>query len=170
MPESLDIEFEKALRMLVAHLPESKEGSRKPILFHVVRVGVYLYENNYSRDAVIAGLLHDALEWSGITDELVRAEFGETVLQLVKANTKDRSIENSDERIEELAKRAAEAGREALIIRAADTLDSFKHYTKTNNLPELDYCRKNAMAIFKFKSDNFTDGVFEELEGFVKGN
>jgi len=163
MPESFDIEFEKALRMLVTHFPVSYEGSRKPILFHVVRVGTYLYENKYSRDAVLAGLLHDALEWSGITDELIRAEFGETVLQLVKANTKDRSIENSDERIEDLAKRAAEAGRDALIIRAADTLDSFKHYTKTNNLSELDYCRKNAQAIFKFKPTNFIDGVFEEL-------
>jgi (p)ppGpp synthase/HD superfamily hydrolase len=163
MPESLDIEFEKALRMLVMHFPVSQEGAKKPVLLHCVRVGVYLYENNYSRDVVLAGLLHDALEWSGITDELVRAEFGETVLQLVKANTKDRSIENSDERIEELAKRAATLGRDALIIRAADTLDSFKHYTKTNNLPELDYCHKNAKAIFKFKSDDFTDGVFEEL-------
>jgi (p)ppGpp synthase/HD superfamily hydrolase len=167
MPESFDIEFEKALRILVTHLPVSQEGSRKPILFHVVRVGIYLYENNYSRNAVLAGLLHDALEWSGITEELVRAEFGETVLQLVKANTKDRSIENSDERTLELAKRAAEAGRDALIIRAADTLDSFKHYTKTNNLSELDYCRKNAKAIFKFKPADFTDGVFEELRGFV---
>ncbi|MFZ2188216.1 MAG: HD domain-containing protein [Candidatus Moraniibacteriota bacterium] len=168
MPESLDIEFEKALRMLVARLPVSHEGAKKPVLFHVVRVGVYLYENNYSRDAVIAGLLHDALEWSGVTEELVRTEFGETVLQLVKANTKNRSIENLEERIEELANRAAEAGRDALIIRAADTLDSFKHYTKTKNLPELDYCQKNAMAIFKFKPDDFTDGVFEELGGFIK--
>ncbi|MFA5962047.1 MAG: HD domain-containing protein [Parcubacteria group bacterium] len=169
MPELIDIEFEKALRMLVAHFPVSQEGSRKPILFHVIRVGVYLYENDYSRDAVLTGLLHDALEWSGITEELIRSEFGETVLQLVRANTKDRSIENSDQRIEDLAKRAAEAGRDALIIRAADTLDSFKHYTKTNNLPELDYCRKNALAIFKFKPTDFTDGVFEELGGFLIG-
>ena len=168
MPEPIDIEFEKALRLLVSHLPASEEGSRKPILLHVVHVGVYLLENNYSRDVVLAGLLHDALEWSGITEELIRVEFGENVLQLVKANTKDRSIENSDFRIEELAKRAAEAGRDALIVRAADTLDSFKHYTKTNNLPELEYCRKNAQAIFKFKPADYTDGVFEELGEFYK--
>ena len=168
MPQSLDIEFEKAVRMLVEHLPASEEGSRKPILFHAVRVGVYLYEKGYSRDIVLAGLLHDALEWSGMSEKILQETFGEKVLLLVQANTKNRTIEDSSERIDELAKRAAETGRAALIIRAADTLDSFKHYTKTQNQPELEYCRKNAEAILKYKQADWEDGVFEEMEGFIK--
>jgi guanosine-3',5'-bis(diphosphate) 3'-pyrophosphohydrolase len=126
MQKSLDIEFEKAVRMLAEHFPVSEEGSKKPVLFHDIRVGVYLYEKNYSCDIILAGLLHDALEFSNITEELIKDEFGENVLKIVKACTKDRSIENSDERIEELVKRCAEVGRDALIVKAADTLDSFK--------------------------------------------
>lgn len=163
MKKSLDIEFEKAIRMLAEHMPVSEIGSRKPVLFHDIRVGVYLYEKNYFRDIVLAGVLHDALEFSDITEEMIAKEFGENVLKIVKACTKDRTIENSDERIEELVKRCAEVGKDALIVKAADTLDSFKYYTKENNAGELDYCRKNAEAIFKYKKD-FEDKVLEELK------
>jgi (p)ppGpp synthase/HD superfamily hydrolase len=161
MENHLDIEFEKAVRMLAEHMPVSEIGSKKPVLFHDIRVGVYLYEKNYSRDIILAGLLHDALEFSDITGEMLKNEFGENVLKIVKACTKDRSIENSDARIDELVKRCAENGQDALIVKAADTLDSFKYYTKENNQSELEYCHKNAEAIFKYKGD-FEDEIFSE--------
>ncbi len=164
MQKTFDIEFEKAVRFLVEHMPVSEEGSRKPVLSHDIRVGVYLYEKKYSREVVLAGLLHDTLEWSNVTQDLLEKGFGGDVLKLVKANTKDRSIENGDERIEELVRRAAECGEEALIIKTADTFDSFKYYTKTQNKSELDYCRKNAEAILKYKPVDFRDGIFEEVE------
>jgi len=162
--KSLDIEFEKAVWMLAEYMPVSKENSRKPILFHDIRVGVYLYERNYSCDIVLAGVLHDALEFSAITEEMLQAEFGENVLKIVKANSKDRSIQDPDERIEELIKRCAGAGQEALIVKAADTLDSFQHYTKTGNQSELEYCAKTTKAIFKYLREDFKDPVFAELK------
>jgi guanosine-3',5'-bis(diphosphate) 3'-pyrophosphohydrolase len=162
MQKSIDIEFEKAVRMLAEHMSVSEIGSRKPVLFHDIRVGVYLYEKNYPREVVLAGLLHDALEFSDITEDLIEKEFGENVLKIVKACTKDRAIENSDERTLELVKRCAEVGKDALIVKAVDTLDSFKYYTKENNQSELDYCRKNAEAILKYKKD-FDNLVFSEL-------
>ena len=99
--QKLNIDFEKGVRILAKYMPESEENSRKPILFHDIRVGVYLYENNYSKDVVVSGLLHDALEFSKITEEMLEINFGEKVLEIVKANSKDRKISDSDERIEE---------------------------------------------------------------------
>lgn len=163
MKKSLDIEFEKARQFIEKYFPKPKEGERKPVLSHSIRVGTYLLERNYSRDIVLAGLFHDALEFSEITQQLIKEEFGENVAKLVKACTKDRSIKNSDERIEELAKRAAEVGKDALIVRAADTIDSFKCYTETGNQPELEYCRKNAEAIAKYKPADIDDPIFGEL-------
>ena len=150
MTKSLDLKFEKAVRLLAEHLPISDEKSRKPILFHDIRVGVYLYESGYKPEIVLAGLLHDALEWSEITAEILKAEFGDEVLALVQAGTKDDSIKNSDDKIDELIKRCAAAGHDALIIKAADILDSFKWYSSQNNQAELKYCTKNAAAIFKY--------------------
>ncbi|MDQ1283953.1 MAG: guanosine-3,5-bis(diphosphate) 3-pyrophosphohydrolase [Patescibacteria group bacterium] len=163
MQKPLDIEFEKAMRLLAEHFPVSEIGSRKPVLFHDIRVGVYLYEKNHSRDIVLAGVLHDALEFSDMSEETIRSEFGEDILKMVKACSKDRSIEDPDERIEELVRRSAQNGKDTLIVKAADTLDSFKHYTKTKNLPELEYCRKNAKAIFKHTPEGAEEDVFGEL-------
>ena len=75
MSKSLNIEFEKAVRLLTEHMPPSDENSRKPIMFHDIRVGVYLYENGYAQDVVLAGVLHDAIEWSDISEQLLKDEF-----------------------------------------------------------------------------------------------
>src|SRR3989338_8386653 len=92
--QSLNVECEKAIRMLAMHVPPADETSRKPALFHAIRVGAHLYERNYSRDVVIAGFLHDALEWSSITEKMMWDEFGELVVEFVCACTKDDSIKD----------------------------------------------------------------------------
>jgi len=166
MKKQLDIEFEKAVKFLAEYLPASAEKTRKPILAHDIRVGAGLYERSYSRDIVLAGLLHDALEFSEISYEMLEKEFGENVAKLVSACSKDRSIEDPEKRIEEQIKRCAESGKDALIIKAADILDSFKYYTRENNESELAYCRKNAEEIFRYVTDDFSDEIFVELGEF----
>lgn len=161
---SLDIEFEKAVRLLVEHMPLSEEGSRKPILFHGIRVGIYLYRKGYPRDTVLAGVLHDAIEWSDITEETLRNGFGENVLRIVLANSKDRSIEDSDKRVDDMIDRCIAEGEGALIVKSADTIDSFEHYTKTGNQKELSgHCMKTTEAIFRNLPADFHDLIFEEL-------
>jgi (p)ppGpp synthase/HD superfamily hydrolase len=157
-------DFEKAVRLLAKYLPAPEKHSRKPILSHDLRVGVYLYENDYSPEIVLAGILHDALEWSKITKKMLKKEFGDEVLKLVQACTKDDSIKNSDDKIDELIKRCAASGQDALIIKAADILDSFKWYSSQNNQADLKYCVKNIEAIFKYKPKKFKDKIFDELK------
>lgn len=161
---NLEIDFEKAVRMLVEYMPPSDETSRKPALFHALRVGVYLYERNYPRDIVLAGVLHDTLEWSGITEEMLKEKFGDRITTLVRACTKDDSIKDPKEKIDELIGRCVHEGHDALIIKAADILDSFVYYTRTNNTKELLYCARNADAIFRFKPEDVDDPIFDELK------
>lgn len=161
------LKFEQAIRMLIEYLPPSEGNSRKPILFHDVRVGVYLYENGYSEDVVLAGLLHDLLEWSEIDVQLLRNEFGDNVANFVLANTKDDSIENKEEKTEELINRCVQNGEEALVIKSADIIDSFKWYSKQKDNNGLQYCMRNAGAILRLKPDNFDDKIFEELKKWL---
>jgi (p)ppGpp synthase/HD superfamily hydrolase len=168
MNTELGIEFEKAVRFLVANLPETEAGSKKPVLFHNIRVGVYLYERKYSRDVVVAGLLHDTLEWSEASEEVLRELFGETVLRLIRANTKDDSILDKEEKTRELITRCVKEGEEALIVKTADILDSYRWYTEQNNEKGLGYCERNTSAILKYKPEAFTDPIFKELEGWLK--
>jgi len=168
MSKALDIEIEKAIRLLAEYLPVSDENSRKPILVHDIRVGLYLYANNYSRDAIIAGILHDVLEFSDIGEQKLKDKFGKNVVDLIRACTKKKSMEDDNERIDELILRCSREGKDALIVKTADILDSFKYYTKENNLAELEYCRKNAEAIFKYLPGGFVDKVFDELGKWYK--
>lgn len=166
MTKALNIQFEKAVRLLTTWMPTSDEASRKPILFHDIRVGVYLYENGYTQDVVLAGLLHDAIEWSNASEQMLRDEFGNTIVKLVLANTKDDSITNKEEKTIELIKKCVRNGQDALIVKAADILDSFKWYSSQDNEEELQYCMRNANAIFRFKPDDFNDKIFDELKSW----
>lgn len=166
MSKSLNIAFEKAVRFLTKYLPLSKEDSRKPLLFHDIRVGVYLYDRGYSSDIVLAGVLHDVFEWFEVKEKMVREEFGDAVVRLVLANTKNDSLTNKEEKVHELIQRCVQTGRDALIVKAADILDSFKWYTSQRNEDELQYCRMNLNAIFAFKPKTFDDKIFDELKNF----
>ena len=164
MKKLLNIEFEKAVRLLVRSMPVSHEGTRKPMLFHGIRVGVYLYERGYSRDIVLAGVLHDLLEDTEVTEQELTDAFGDNVSRLVRASTKDRSIENGSDRTEELIRRCIENGEDALIVKAADILDSFMYYSGEKDTDEIRYCLRNAEALFRGKPERFTDTIFMELK------
>lgn len=167
MSKSLNLKFEKAVRILSKHMPPSDENSRKPIMFHDIRVGVYLYENGYSEDVVLAGILHDAIEWSNVDEQLLRDEFGNNVVRLIFASTKNDTIIDKAEKTNELIQRCVQNGQDALIVKTADIIDSFKWYSNQNNEDELkNHCVKNAAAIFKFKPNDFDDKIFDELRSW----
>lgn len=167
MSKSLSIKFEKAVRILSEYISPSNENSRKPVMFHDIRVGVYLYENGYSEDVVLAGILHDAIEWSGADEQLLRNEFGHNVVRLIFASTKDDAIADKEEKINDLIQRCVQNGQDALIVKTADIIDSFKWYASQNNENELkNHCVKNANAILKFKPENFDDKIFDELKNW----
>lgn len=165
MSKSLNLKFEEAVRLLTKYMTPSDENSRKPVLFHDIRVGTYLYENGYSPDIVLAGVLHDAIEWSEITEATIQDEFGDTVLKLVLASTKDDSITDKTEKTNELINRCIQNGQDALIVKAADIIDSFKWYSSQNNEEQLkNHCMKNANTILELKPKNFDDKIFNELK------
>jgi GTP pyrophosphokinase len=64
----------------------------KPVLLLSIRVGIYLLENKYSEDIVLAGFLHDILEDTNIAPVEIQNIFGKNVLELITANTKNTSI------------------------------------------------------------------------------
>ncbi len=62
----------------------------------------------------------------------------------------------------------AENGQDALIVKAADILDSFNYYTAEQNADQLQYCLRNAKAIFQYKPDEFKDKVFDEIKAWME--
>ncbi len=94
---------------------------------------------------------------------MLREEFGDAIADIVVACTKDDTIKDSVEKIEKIIKQCVVVGKNALIVKAADIIDSYKWYNATQNMNELKYCNRNAEAIFRFKSDILKDPIFNEL-------
>jgi len=162
-PQSLEREFEKAVRLLCDYMP-SDANFPKPVLSHGIRVGVYLYERRYPRHIVLAGLLHDTLEDTKISESLLKREFGETIAKLVVVNSKDKSILDRNTRIEEMIKRCALEGQDALIVKVADLIDNYRYFFRIGSKEGLGYCAKNTEMVFKHLLKEFNDPIFEELK------
>ena len=155
--------FEEAMRLLVSHFPTE---TKKPALFHSVRVGTYLWNNNYSEDIQIAWLLHDALEDTDMTETQIKEWFGEEVLAIVKANSENLATEKSLQR-EDIVKRCSEVWENALIVKMADVYDNFKFYTKQNNISELERCKNFAKLIQKNKQGSWDDPIFQKADEII---
>ncbi|MCH8518913.1 HD domain-containing protein [Candidatus Gracilibacteria bacterium] len=94
--------FEEAIKILVSYFPE--EAMKKPTLYHSLRVGVYLWNHGYTVNIQIAGLLHDALEDTDMPEQVIGENFGDDVLKIVKANSKNNNLDKS-EILEDIIKR-----------------------------------------------------------------
>lgn len=78
-----------------AHAGQKRESGEEYII-HPLAVALILNELNMDSATIIAGLLHDTLEDTPVTEQDIRANFGEEATFLVKAVTKIKSIENKD--------------------------------------------------------------------------
>ena len=116
-------EIEEAVVFLVTRMLESGHNP-KPVIFHSVRAGVYLYNFNYEPDIVKAGILHDIIEDSDTSIVEIAERFGNKVAQLVQANTFDHTVGDRAAQGDECLQRCLKYGRDALIVKAADKLEN----------------------------------------------
>ncbi|MBN1838224.1 MAG: bifunctional (p)ppGpp synthetase/guanosine-3',5'-bis(diphosphate) 3'-pyrophosphohydrolase, partial [Spirochaetales bacterium] len=65
-----------------------KRASGEPFFLHPLSVAEILVEAHLDSDTVIAALLHDALEDTGLTSKELRQEYGRDVEALVQGVTK----------------------------------------------------------------------------------
>ena len=111
----------------------------KPVFWHSFRVANNLYEDDQPEDVVIAGILHDALEDTKVSLELIRSAFGDKVANLVKTLTFDKSIPDKRLRYQEAYQRNLGGGQEALLIRTYDILDNSDYYQLAKSKEDYDF-------------------------------
>jgi len=122
-----DKSVEKAIVFLV-HAFYSTGHNPKPVILHGIRTGLYLYHQNYAQDVVVAAILHDLIEDTDVKIEEIEKDFGSAVAQLVAANSFDTAITQRSERDLDMLHRCKEAGKWALLIKAADILDNSAYF------------------------------------------
>src|SRR5215471_6417618 len=78
----------KAYEFSLKHHAGQTRASGEPFLIHPLEVSLVLADMKLDSTAISAGLLHDAIEDTPVTNDDVRREFGEHVLQIVEGVTK----------------------------------------------------------------------------------
>jgi len=153
--------YSKEIKLLSSNIKQDRK-SRKPLIPHLLRVGEYLYNNDYSNDIIIAGLLHDLIEWTDNPEKIIKDKYGKHIYDIVLANTKDRTIIDPAQRRIDYVNRCAKIGIDALIVKTADTLDSYKFYKKIKDDKEIERSRDIAKLILKKVKIN-DDPIFKKL-------
>src|SRR5215467_8895383 len=78
----------KAYDFSLKHHQGQMRASGEPFLIHPLEVSLVLADMKLDSTAIAAGLLHDAIEDTPVTDSDVGREFGDHVLQIVRGVTK----------------------------------------------------------------------------------
>jgi (p)ppGpp synthase/HD superfamily hydrolase len=98
---------------------------------HPAEAGALLAAAGESDEIVAAGLLHDVVEDTDTTVEEIRSQFGAAVARLVDALTEDPSVKDYRERKSGLRRKIASAGRDAVVVSAADKLSKVRELART---------------------------------------
>jgi (p)ppGpp synthase/HD superfamily hydrolase len=109
------------------HTHQRRKGAaQEPYVNHLLEVASLVTEATDGTDtnAIIAALLHDAIEDQGVTAETIADEFGKQVADIVLEVTDDKSLPKA-ERKRKQVESASKKSREAKLIKLAD---------KTSNL------------------------------------
>ncbi len=105
----------RAYRFASAAHEGQKRKSGEPFIVHPIEVGVILADLRMDAETVCAALLHDTVEDTDITADVVEEEFGSDVRQLVEGVTKITRIE-----VESLSDEQAATFRKMLVAMSKD--------------------------------------------------
>jgi (p)ppGpp synthase/HD superfamily hydrolase len=113
------------------HVDQRRKGSaQEPYLNHLLEVANLVTQatGGTDTDAVIAALLHDAVEDQGVTAETIASAFGRHVADIVMEVTDDKSLPK-DERKRRQVEAAPKKSREAKLIKLADKISNVRAVT-----------------------------------------
>lgn len=115
----------------------------------------------------IAWLLYDSLEDTNISEQLIKDEFWEEVLFIVKANIKNKNLKKEDI-LEDMVYRCYLCWKNALVVKSVNVYDNFIFYKKQNNIKELERCKFLSELILDYKSTLEDNRIISLLEEIIK--
>lgn len=132
-----------------AHRFQVRKDGQTPYITHPFGVAVILGNYSEDEDLIIAGLLHDVLEDvpDQYSEEQMRKDFGDRVVEIVLGVTEDKSIQDWNERKQEYRDNLQKASIDSVMLSCADL---------THNLTAMmgDIHRFGPSFLDKFASDN----------------
>ena len=169
LDHSFDKEFENAIIYLVLNI-QTTCNNPKPVILHSIKVGMTLFQLGYPKELVIAGILHDLIEDSAVTKEMISDKFGTQITEIVIGNSFNKNIGNLEDRYKDTFRRCQEKGKNALIVKTADIYENlgfFIYATKEieGGLENSEYLiEKNKYFAFLAKEIIGTESIYKLME------
>lgn len=119
--------FEEAVQFAMkAHKGQIRKGTKKPYIVHPLEVADIVAAMTSDEEILSAAVLHDTIEdCAGVTEEILRAHFGERVASLVAGESEDKS-KSWEERKGTTIRRLKKESRELQMIALADKLSNMR--------------------------------------------
>ena len=124
--------IERAYRLAIKAHGQQCRKSGEPYIIHPLWVAIILADLEMDKETIIAGMLHDVVEDTEITEEEVRKEFGDEVALLVDGVTKLGRLSYSSDKLEVQAENlrkmflAMAKDIRVIIIKLADRLHNMR--------------------------------------------
>ena len=125
--------IEKAFRYAAEAHGEQRRKSGEPYIVHPAETAVLLDDMGLDVDSIVAGLLHDCIEDTPATFQMIEREFGASVANLVEGVTKlGRIVYSSkeEEQMEDLRKMFVAMAKDirVILIKLADRLHNARTF------------------------------------------
>lgn len=117
---------EAVIKACIWHAGQVRKEASVPYVAHLWAVALKLARYGLSDDIIIAAILHDTLEDTGLKPYILESEFWPNVLRLVQAVSELPKSNSWEERKKEMIKRISSADLEVKIISCADKLDNLQ--------------------------------------------
>lgn len=108
-----------------AHKGAFRKGSQIPYIYHPMEVALIVAQMTSDEEVIAAAYLHDVLEDTDVTEAELEQRFGLRVLQLVAAETENKT-RSWKERKETTIRHLEAAPREVKLLALADKLSNMR--------------------------------------------
>lgn len=121
--------YERALTIAEkAHKDQVRKHDGSPYIVHPRAVAEILQIHGFSEAVVAAGLVHDVLEDSEVTEAELRAELGDAVVDIVTAVSEDKQLQ-WEERKQQYVEEVVASGEAVWAVSVADKIHNAKDLT-----------------------------------------
>jgi (p)ppGpp synthase/HD superfamily hydrolase len=113
-----------------AHLGQHRKQADEQFVEHPIAVANLISEAGFNGSILAAAYLHDVVEKTEVEPAEIRERFGPDVAEVVEALTDDGSVEDYAGRKRALRRQVIDAGRDSVLIYAADRVANMRDWRK----------------------------------------